>query len=199
MQRIRPPSRVGDESGWSLLLSPTGPTLATEKPRSHRFLISPEWRGVARPATGLRCFSSFHPSRVAGVFCIARRLALMEMACRLRRVKMRGRPTPDTPLPGSPDLPIRRRRRFVKMRAFCLEGHTMATVTLEEAQANLPDLIYKLGTGEELAITEGNQVVAGLVGERRPLRQRPGPGLCAGMMTIVSDDDHLQEFAAYMP
>jgi antitoxin (DNA-binding transcriptional repressor) of toxin-antitoxin stability system len=88
----------------------------------------------------------------------------------------------------------------VKMRTFCLEGHTMAAVTLEEAQATLPDLIHKLATGEEVAITEGDQVVARLVGERRPLRQRPGPGLCKGMMTIVSDDDdHLKDFAEYMP
>lgn len=76
----------------------------------------------------------------------------------------------------------------------------MATVTLEEAQAKLPELIRQLTAGEEVVITEADQVVARLVGEGRPLRQRPGPGLCAGMMTVVSDDDdHLKDFAEYMP
>jgi antitoxin (DNA-binding transcriptional repressor) of toxin-antitoxin stability system len=75
----------------------------------------------------------------------------------------------------------------------------MPTVTLAEAQAKLPDLIHDLSTGDEVVITEGDQVVARIVGERRPLRQRPGPGLCKGMMTIVADDDeHLKDFAEYM-
>jgi antitoxin (DNA-binding transcriptional repressor) of toxin-antitoxin stability system len=77
---------------------------------------------------------------------------------------------------------------------------SMAPVTLEEAQSKLPDIIQHLAAGDEDAITEGNQVVARIVGERRPLRQRPGPGLCKGMMTIVADDDeHLKDFAEYMP
>jgi antitoxin (DNA-binding transcriptional repressor) of toxin-antitoxin stability system len=76
----------------------------------------------------------------------------------------------------------------------------MPTVTLEEAQAKLPDLIHHLATGEEVIVTEGSQVVARIVGERKPLPRRPGPGLCKGMMTIVADDDeHLKDFAEYMP
>ncbi len=74
------------------------------------------------------------------------------------------------------------------------------TVTLTEAQAKLPDIIHQLSTGQEIAITDGDHVVARLVGERRPPRQRPGPGLCKGMITIVADDDeHLKDFAEYMP
>jgi antitoxin (DNA-binding transcriptional repressor) of toxin-antitoxin stability system len=76
----------------------------------------------------------------------------------------------------------------------------MPTVTLAEAQANLPDIIHHLTGGDEVTITEGNQVVARLVAERRPLRKRPGPGLCKGMMTIVADDEeHLKDFTEYMP
>ncbi len=76
----------------------------------------------------------------------------------------------------------------------------MPTISLAEAQAQLPDLIHRLRSGEEVVITEGSQVVARLVGERRPLVPRPGPGLCKGMMTIVADDDeHLNDFAEYMP
>jgi hypothetical protein len=36
--------------------------------------------------------------------------------------------------------------------------------------------------------------------ERPPRRQRPEPGSGKGMLTIVSEDDeHLQDFAEYMP
>jgi antitoxin (DNA-binding transcriptional repressor) of toxin-antitoxin stability system len=75
-----------------------------------------------------------------------------------------------------------------------------ATVTLQEAQAYLPELVRKLSRGEEVAITEGDQVVARIVGEGPAAGKRPGPGLCKGMITIVSDDDeHLKDFAEYMP
>jgi antitoxin (DNA-binding transcriptional repressor) of toxin-antitoxin stability system len=76
----------------------------------------------------------------------------------------------------------------------------MAMVTIQEAQATLPDLIHKLAPGEEVVITENNQTVAKLVGEKPVVRQRPQPGLCKGMITIVADDDeHLKDFAEYMP
>ncbi|MFT3879154.1 MAG: type II toxin-antitoxin system Phd/YefM family antitoxin [Gemmatales bacterium] len=76
----------------------------------------------------------------------------------------------------------------------------MSTINIEEAKANLPDLIHRLQHGSEIMITENNEVVARLVGERRPAKQRPGPGLCKGMITIVADDDeHLKDFAEYMP
>jgi prevent-host-death family protein len=76
----------------------------------------------------------------------------------------------------------------------------MSTVTIAEAQAKLPDIIRQLSAGEEVVITDAGQVVARLIGEQRPRWQRPGPGLCKGMMTIVADDDeHLKDFAEYMP
>ncbi len=76
----------------------------------------------------------------------------------------------------------------------------MATVTIQEAQAKLPELIHQLMPGDEVVITENNQPVAKLVSEKPPVRQRPGPGLCKGMITIVADDDeHLKDFAEYMP
>ena len=74
------------------------------------------------------------------------------------------------------------------------------TLTLAEAQAQLPDVIHRLRTGEEVVITEGNQVVAKIVGDRRPVGQRPEPGLGKGMITIKSEDDeHLKDFEEYMP
>ena len=74
-------------------------------------------------------------------------------------------------------------------------------MTIEEAQANLKELIHQMTPGEELIITENQQTVAKLVSEpaSKP-RLRPGPGLGKGMITIISeDDDHLQDFAEYMP
>lgn len=76
----------------------------------------------------------------------------------------------------------------------------MATVSIQEAQARLPDLIHQLIPGGEVVITENNQPVAKLVCEKPGVTQRPGPGLCKGMLTIVADDDeHLWDFAEYMP
>ena len=41
----------------------------------------------------------------------------------------------------------------------------MSTVTIQEAQANLPELIHKLTPGDEVVITENDQPVAKLVNE----------------------------------
>lgn len=80
------------------------------------------------------------------------------------------------------------------------EGKILATVTIQEAQPKLPDLIHKLTPGDEVVITENNLPVAKLVVEKPPIRQRPGPGLCKGMITIVADDDdHLKDFEEYRP
>jgi antitoxin (DNA-binding transcriptional repressor) of toxin-antitoxin stability system len=53
----------------------------------------------------------------------------------------------------------------------------MTTVTIEDAQAKLPELIGGLAKGEELVITQGDRVVARLVGEQSERWERPGPGL----------------------
>ncbi len=76
----------------------------------------------------------------------------------------------------------------------------MTTITIEEAQAKLPELIGTLSKGEELVITQAGRIVARIVGERSEPRQRRVPGFAKGMMTIVAeDDDHLKDFAEYMP
>lgn len=74
------------------------------------------------------------------------------------------------------------------------------TITIDEAQANLKELIGKLASGDEIVITDNQRRVARIVGEAVTPNQRPGPGLCRGMITIVADDDeHLKDFAEYMP
>jgi antitoxin (DNA-binding transcriptional repressor) of toxin-antitoxin stability system len=73
-----------------------------------------------------------------------------------------------------------------------------ATVTIEEAQARLPELIAGLVPGEDVIITQHDQPVAQL----RPLSSQPQPrfGSCQGKLTIVAEDDeHLQDFQEYMP
>jgi prevent-host-death family protein len=78
----------------------------------------------------------------------------------------------------------------------------LATITVEEAQLNLKDLIDQVAAGQEIIITRNQQPVARLVSElpKKKPRLRPPPGLGKGMMTIISDDDeHLKDFAEYMP
>lgn len=75
------------------------------------------------------------------------------------------------------------------------------TITVGEAQARLRELIHQLAPGEEIVITEDQHPIAKLVSEQPPPKPnlRPGPGLCKGMITILSDDDeHLKDFEEYL-
>jgi antitoxin (DNA-binding transcriptional repressor) of toxin-antitoxin stability system len=75
----------------------------------------------------------------------------------------------------------------------------VTTVTLEEAQARLPDLIERLAPGAEVTITRDQQPIARLLAESKAQRKPRKAGNCKGMLTIVADDDeHLQDFAEYM-
>ncbi len=75
----------------------------------------------------------------------------------------------------------------------------MSTVTIEEAQAKLAEIIDHLIPGEELIITRNNQPVAKLVGQPRSMRKPRQPGSAKGKWVIVSDDeDHLDDFKEYM-
>jgi antitoxin (DNA-binding transcriptional repressor) of toxin-antitoxin stability system len=74
----------------------------------------------------------------------------------------------------------------------------MNTVTIEEAQATLSELIGKLTPGEEVIITQNNQPVAELhqISKTTP---RPRFGSCKGMLTIVAEDEeHLEDFKEYI-
>lgn len=75
----------------------------------------------------------------------------------------------------------------------------MSSVTIQEAQANLPDLIHKLSPGDEVVITENNQPVAKLVVSSIPKPQAVA-GRCKGMLTLIAEDEeHLEHFKEYMP
>ena len=76
----------------------------------------------------------------------------------------------------------------------------MATVSMEEAQARLPELIRGLAAGEELVITEGDQPVAKLIAQTG-VRTRPRqPGSAKGVLIVHREDDaYLEDFREYMP
>jgi len=75
----------------------------------------------------------------------------------------------------------------------------MPTVTIEEAQAKLPELIEQLGLGKEFIITRNSQPVAKLI---RQLALPPQPIFGRGMGKVVivaEDEEHLKDFEDYMP
>jgi prevent-host-death family protein len=85
----------------------------------------------------------------------------------------------------------------------------MATVTIQEAQANLPDLIHKLTPGDVVMITENNRPVAQIVPfpaiQTRPPRTRPPvtgipkAGQYEGRLVVPDDfDEPLEELREYM-
>jgi antitoxin (DNA-binding transcriptional repressor) of toxin-antitoxin stability system len=75
----------------------------------------------------------------------------------------------------------------------------MSTITIEEAQAKLPELIDNLTPGEELIITRNDQPIAKLVGQWRPALKPRQPGSAKGKLIILAEDDeHLEDFKEYM-
>lgn len=70
------------------------------------------------------------------------------------------------------------------------------TISIDEAQATLKELIHRLTPGEEVVILENHQPVAKLVSQAPPpvARLRPPPGLGRGIITVVADDEeHLRD------
>jgi len=75
----------------------------------------------------------------------------------------------------------------------------MATVTLEEAQAHLPDLLDRLQPGEVLVITREDRPVARLVAEEAPRPRPRKAGSATGQLIILDQGDgHLADFAEDM-
>jgi antitoxin (DNA-binding transcriptional repressor) of toxin-antitoxin stability system len=74
-----------------------------------------------------------------------------------------------------------------------------ATVTVEEAQAQLKELIGNLAAGEELVITEGQRLVAKIVGHGPAAHMPRRAGSAEGKLIILrEDDEHLKDFEEYM-
>ena len=76
----------------------------------------------------------------------------------------------------------------------------MSTITLEDAQARLKDLIEQLHPGEEILITRDQKPVARLVGEGTQPRPPRKLGTMKGsVLSMAPDfDAPLEEFREYM-
>src|SRR5437773_661065 len=63
-----------------------------------------------------------------------------------------------------------------------------ATLSVEEAQSRLKELIDKLAPGEEIVLTDNQQPVARLVGGHPARPPRPAPGLGKGSVLYIAPD-----------
>lgn len=74
------------------------------------------------------------------------------------------------------------------------------TITLEEAQAKLKELVHQLAPGDEIIITENHRTVARLrSGAEQPIN-RPQPGLGKGSILYMAPDfdeplDEMREYS----
>ncbi len=73
-------------------------------------------------------------------------------------------------------------------------------ITIEEAQANLKELVHQLAPGDEIIITENHQTVARLRSESEQPTKRPLPGLGKGSILYMAPDfdEPLDEMKEYM-
>ncbi|SIN79787.1 Antitoxin component of toxin-antitoxin stability system, DNA-binding transcriptional repressor [Singulisphaera sp. GP187] len=74
----------------------------------------------------------------------------------------------------------------------------MTTITIEEAQDKLSQLIDQLAPGEKLVITRNAQPIAQLIGLPAEIHH-PVPGRGRGKLVVLSEDeDHLKGFEGDM-
>ena len=76
----------------------------------------------------------------------------------------------------------------------------MTSITLQEAQATLPDLVHRLKQGEEVVLTENNLPVAKLVATTSQPRPVPKLGTQRGSVLYMAPDFDapLEDFKEYM-
>ncbi len=77
----------------------------------------------------------------------------------------------------------------------------MTTITIQEAQAQLEEIIHRLAPGDEVVITENNQPVARLVptAAQVPPRKIPRLGTLRGtVLSMEQFDDPLEDFKEYV-
>ncbi len=74
-----------------------------------------------------------------------------------------------------------------------------STISIEEAQSKLKELIANLAPGEEVVLTDGEISVARLVAGRSYQPPRPAPGLGKGSILHMAPDfdEPLEEFKEY--
>lgn len=83
----------------------------------------------------------------------------------------------------------------------------MTTITLEQTQTPLTEFIHRLMPGEEVVITENDQIIARLVMNPLPSTEQAEPqnqwpckaGSAKGKIRMAADfDEPLEEFKEYM-
>jgi len=76
----------------------------------------------------------------------------------------------------------------------------VSTVSIQEAQTRLTELIRQLSPGEEVVITEGDRPVARLIPTPPPERKPRRLGTLRGMVLHVAPDfdEPLDDFREYM-
>jgi len=76
----------------------------------------------------------------------------------------------------------------------------MPSISLENAQAQLPELIEHLASGEEWLITQQDRPVARLVSADVNVAAPRKPGSARGKLNVLAEDDeHLEDFKDFMP
>jgi len=79
------------------------------------------------------------------------------------------------------------------------EEQIMTSISIEEAQAKLSELIAQLGPGEELQITQGKEVIAKLRREQRKSWPcQPGSAADTPHWMAPDFDAPLDDFKEYM-
>ena len=72
------------------------------------------------------------------------------------------------------------------------------TLSVDEAAANLTELVRNMRPGDEIVLTQDDRPIARIVPSPTARERRPGRG--KGMLVIINDDDeHLDDFREYMP
>ncbi|HAS51315.1 MAG TPA: type II toxin-antitoxin system prevent-host-death family antitoxin [Gammaproteobacteria bacterium] len=76
----------------------------------------------------------------------------------------------------------------------------MTTIALEQTQTTLAELIHRLMPGEEVVITENDQIIARLVSTPRPARKLRQLGSMKGTVLYMTPDFDapLEDFKEYM-
>ena len=75
----------------------------------------------------------------------------------------------------------------------------MTTVSIEKAQAELPQLLEGLATGDEVVIVDGATPVGKLVRLPTEGAQRVAGRGRGKIIVLAEDDSHLEDFKDYMP
>jgi antitoxin (DNA-binding transcriptional repressor) of toxin-antitoxin stability system len=80
------------------------------------------------------------------------------------------------------------------------ENAMVVTIPIQQAVAQLVDLVRELGPGDEIVLTDGGRHLARIVPEA-PSRGGRQPGACKGMLEVLDtgDDAVLEHFKEYLP